>query len=96
MELALLETTETETPEDRIVCETFSGEMTVLCAQYAGSPVKLQIREPNGTEWQDCSFAGNAIVITGTGQAVEVPITPCFSIRCTTAKAGAKIVAFFD
>ena len=45
----ILETTETQTPDNRVICDTFSGKWTLLCGQYTDSPVKIQIRLPGNT-----------------------------------------------
>ena len=67
----------------------------MLCVK-GGMPVQLQIREPNGTEWRDCVFAGKAIVLAEVGKPVEVPILPCYQYRTKTAAAGAEIVAVLE
>ena len=90
----ILETTETQTPDNRVICDTFSGKWTLLCGQYTDSPVKIQIRLPGSTQWQNCMFAGEPIEFTEAGESVEIPVTPCIAYRCQTAEAGAEIIAF--
>ena len=90
----ILETTETQTPDDRVICDTFGGKWSILCGKYTGSPVKVQIRLPGSTQWQNCVFAGEPIQLTEAGESVEIQVTPCFAYRCVTADAGAEIIAF--
>ena len=35
-QLTLLKTTETQTPDDRVICDTFGGKWSLLCGQYTG------------------------------------------------------------
>ena len=94
MQTTLLEPTQTQTPDDKIICEFFSGKWMLLCVQYTDSPVKVQIKEPCGNKWKDCTFAGEPIELTEKGASVNVPIVPCFFYRCITETAGAEVIAF--
>ena len=94
MQFTILQPTEIQTSETKIICETFTGKWFLWCVKYTGSPVKVQVKEPGGTQWQDCAFAGEPIELTEGGAGVDVRITPCYHYRCITAVAGAEIIAF--
>ena len=97
MQITLLESSQTETPDDSIICETFPGSYTLLCVKSTdGSPVRLQVKEVGGAEWRDATFANTAIVLAEQGATLELPITPCYQYRCITETAGAEVVAFAD
>ena len=96
MQKTILETTETQTPDTKILCDTFSGTYQLLCTVYADSPVTLQIREPRAEMWRDCVFAGKAIRFEKVGEVVDVPVIPCYAYRCVTETAGAEVVAFAE
>ena len=96
MQRTILESNQTQTSETNIICETFSGTWLLCCVKYTGSPVKVQVKVPGGTQWQDCVFAGKLKELTDTCEDVELPITPCFQYRVITETAGAEVVAFAD
>ena len=93
MQITLLKPNQTQTPDDSIICETFSGTYTLLCVKYVDSPVRLQVKEVGGAEWQDATFAGVAKVLEKQGATLELPIAPCFEYRVVTDTAGAEVVA---
>ena len=94
MQITLLSPSETHTPDDSLICETFPGSYTLLCVKYADSPVRLQVKEVGSTEWRDATFAGVAKVLEKQGVTLELPITPCYAYRVITETAGAEVVAF--
>ena len=96
MQNTILETTQTQTPDTEILCDTFPGTYQLLCALYADSPVTLQIREPRAEMWRDAVFAGKTIRFEKVGDLVDVPVIPCYQYRCVTETAGAKIVAIAE
>ena len=96
MQTTILQPTQTQTSETKIICETFTGKWFLWCVKYTGSPVQVQVKEPGGTEWKDCVFAGKPIELTEGGAGVDVPITPCYHYRCITAEAGAEVLAFSE
>ena len=96
METTILSPTQTHTPDDSIICETFSGNYALLCEKYAGSPVIVQVKPPHDNAWQNAVFAGKPIQLKEKGEAINLPIVPCFSFRLKTETAGAEVVAIAD
>ena len=91
-EITLLSTTQTHTPSENVICDTFIGHYTLLCVKFAGSPVSVQVKQPGG-EWQNAIFAGIHVQLTKQGETVNLPIAPCFEYRVATDTAGAMVVA---
>ena len=92
-EIPILKPNQTATPDDSIICETFSGTYTLLCVKYADSPVRVQVKPPGDDAWQDATFAGIHVQLTEKGEAVNLPIAPCYGYRVVTDTAGAEVVA---
>ena len=96
MQFTILQPTETQTHQNKIICETFTGKWFLWCVKFSGSPVQVQVKTPDGTQWRNCVFAGKPIELTEGGAGVDVPITPCYLYRCVTAEAGAEVLAFSE
>ena len=95
-EKTILETTQTHTPSENVICDTFIGNYTLLCVKYADSPVRLQVKPPHESEWQNAVFAGIPVTLTEVGDAINLPITPCYGYRVVVDTAGAMVVAIPD
>ena len=96
MQTTLLSPDQTETADANVLCDTFPGTYQLICVKYADSPVRLQVKEAGGTQWQDANFAGNAITLCERGASLELPTIPCYQYRCITETAGAEVVAIAD
>ena len=96
MEIKILSPSQNHTPSENIICDTFAGNYTLLCVKYADSPILVQVKPPNDNAWQNAVFAGKPIQLTEAGEAVNLPIVPCFEYRVATDTAGAEVVAISD
>ena len=86
----LLTPTQTQTPDDDVICCTSSGTYTLLCIKQICSPVRIQVRAYGSETWQDAAFAGERIQLTEKDASVNLPIAPFCSYRAITETAGAS------
>ena len=91
MATVILESTQTETPDDKVLGKDWAGDFQLYCKTYGGSDIRLQIREPGGT-WQDAKFNGDEIELTDNGDVLDVKLARNYDYRLSTKSTGAEVL----
>lgn len=91
MATVILESTQTETPDNKILDKDWAGEFQLYCKTASTTPVKLQIREQGGT-WQNAIFNGTEIELKNAGAVLDIKIAREFEYRLATDTAGAEVL----
>ena len=90
MAQVILDITEEESSDDRILDRAWYGEFQLACTVYASDPVKLQFRDP-GETWIDARFNGSVIQLEAAGDVLDVKLVRDRDYRLVTDTAGAKV-----
>ena len=98
MATVILESTQTETADDKILGKDWAGEFQLFCKTFPNNAtsVHLQIREPDGT-WINAMFDGKEIQITTAGDVLDIRLVRDYEYRLNTDTAGAEVlIAKYD
>ena len=90
MAMLLLESTQTETPDNKILGKDWAGDFQLFCKTYTSSAVKLEIREIDGT-WQTAKFNDKEIQLQSAGEVLDIKIARDYEYRLTTKAPGAEV-----
>ena len=91
MATVILEPTQTETPEAKILGKDWTGEFQLYCKTYNDEPVTLEIRDPDGT-WQTAKFETKDIQLNAAGQVLDIRLVKDYDYRLTTKTEGAEVL----
>lgn len=88
--MIILESKQTQTPENKVLDKQWAGEFQLLCTAYTSHPVKLQVRIHSG-EWMNAKFNGKEIQLAGQGEVLDIKLTRDFVYRLVTDTPGAEV-----
>ena len=93
MDFSLLEHTETQTPDARVLCGPISGTLKIQASMRKSISVTLQIKAPDDEEWHDYLVDGSPIVFERWCLYEEVFVMPFYKYRVVAEKAGPTVKA---
>lgn len=91
MATVILETDQTQTPDNKILDKNWAGDFQLYCKTYAETLVNLEIREPGGT-WQTARFDDKAIQLKAAGEVLDIRLAKDYDYRLKTQTAGAEVL----
>ena len=91
MATVILETDQTQTPDNKILDKNWAGDFQLYCKTYTDTVVKLEIREPNGT-WQTARFDNTEIQLKSAGEVLDIRLAKDYDYRLATKTAGAEVL----
>ena len=90
--MIILESDQTQTPQNKILDKQWAGEFQLLCTAYTSHPVNMQVRDPDvGDSWINAKFNGKQIQLSGEGEVLDIKIARNFDYRLITGTAGAAV-----
>ena len=91
MQYLILDTDQTETPDDAILGGDFYGEYHLFCTAYGSTVVNFQFYDEDTDTWLNASRNGDLIQLTRAGDVALVDLAQGVNYRVQTDAVGAKV-----